>query len=771
MEELNNVRFNRINYPKGGLTVVEAGTWTTGTISTGIRKHGKYESMKFVADANVNTGIDTKAKYNLVGYKENGKYGEQFVVQEMEMILNTKTLEGLEQALGLIMSELMAERMIEHFKTPEAVIEAFENRYSTEFMKIKGMTEGKLEGYYQLYEQKIQGQEAIMKLTPLGFTPGQAKNIYRKYKDMDLIMEMLDSAGMYDFYLDGVLKFHEAEAVGRARSIDFLNEKRIGALIVAYYKQPFQDDSYFTFNQIDTYIIPYLISHCGDGFNQKHFNSALSYLSYKGAIHKTNNKMGLKVNYDVEFGIYQTIKELNDELKYRISTPTKIIEDVINSSPFELSDEQREAVYLACTNGVTVISGNAGAGKSTILGIITKIFKRLGYEIDQVALSGKAALRIEETTKMEAKTIHRWYNGISLKKKDASEENEELPEVETEDDNEGNVKIFKSDISNPYLDATNLDMKKDVLILDEASMVGGTIMFNLLKILENSSGIKHFIIVGDDAQLPPIGIGQAFTDLLNYSGIPKAKLTKVYRQASESGTLTAATLIRKNQNFIQKLHTFGKDFKHLHSAKGAEIIAEFDRMLENNDGNILETQIIALKNADVAKINVGIQKHLDIFSPTYYKNKDRGIEFKIFEGSKVILSENQYNNLTADGEDGGDPVYNGNIGIVKKILKDYMVIDFAGIGEVGIESENWKKLKLGYAITVHKSQGSGFNSVIVIVTDDVEAMLTSNMMYTAITRAKSECTLISRDYVVDKCANKSAAERQTWLPIFYGGKN
>ncbi|HDR7260264.1 TPA: AAA family ATPase [Bacillus paranthracis] len=759
MEELNNVRFNRINYPKGGLTVVEAGTWTVGTITTGKRKMGgKYETIRFMADQKVNTGIDTKAKYNLQGYYENGKCGKQYVVQKMEMILNTKTLEGLEQALGLIMSELMAERMVEHFKTPEAVIEAFENRYSTEFMKIKGMTEGKLEGYYRLYEQKIQGQEAIMKLTPLGFTPGQAKDIYMKYKDMELIMEMLDNAGMYDFYLDGVLKFHEAETVGRARSIDFLNEKRIGALIVAYYKQPFQDDSYFTFNQIDNYIIPYLISHCGDGFNQKHFNSALSYLSYKGTIHKTNNKMGLKVNYDVEFGIYQTIKELNDELKHRISTPTKIIEDVIHSSPFELSDEQREAVYLACTNGVTVISGNAGAGKSTILGIITKIFKRLGYEIDQVALSGKAALRIEETTKMEAKTIHRWYNSISLKKK------------ETEDDNEENVGIFKDDISYPYLDATNLDMKKDVLILDEASMVGGTIMFNLLKILMYSSEIKHFIIVGDDAQLPPIGIGQAFTDLLNYSGIAKAKLTKVYRQASESGTLTAATLIRQNQNFIQKLHTFGKDFKHLHSAKGVEIIAEFDRMLENNDGNILETQIIALKNADVTKINVSIQKHLDIFSPTYYKSKDRGIEFKIYEGSKVILSENQYNNLTADGEDGGDPVYNGNIGIVKKILKDYMVIDFAGIGEVGIESENWKKLKLGYAITVHKSQGSGFNSVIVIVTDDVEAMLTSNMMYTAITRAKNECTLISRDYVVDKCANKSAAERQTWLPIFYGGK-
>jgi exodeoxyribonuclease V alpha subunit len=230
---------------------------------------------------------------------------------------------------------------------------------------------------------------------------------------------------------------------------------------------------------------------------------------------------------------------------------------------------------------------------------------------------------------------------------------------------------------------------------------------------------------------------------LNYGHIPTAKLTKVYRQASGSGVLASATMIRKNQNFIPSLHTFGKYLKHLHFAKGVEIIAEFNRMLEKNNGDILETQIIAMTNKDVIQIKVGIQKHLDIFSATFHKSKDRGIEYKIYEGSKVMLSENQYTTLTEDGEDAGAPVFNGNIGIVKKILKDYMVIDFAGIGEVGIDSENWKALRLGYAIAIHKSHGSGFNSVIAIVNEGVQAMLTCNMMYTAITRVKNECTLIS----------------------------
>ncbi|MDK7419264.1 AAA family ATPase [Bacillus paranthracis] len=749
MEKLENVRFNRINYPKGA-SVVDAGTWTVGTISTGVKKRSKYESISFVADQFANIGIDTKAKYDVVGYYEDGKYGRQFVVKQMKMLIDTSTAKGLEQALTLIMTDLMAGRMIGHFKTPEAVIEAFENRYSTEFLQIQGMTEEKLENYYDLYEEKISGQEAIMELTPLGFTPKQAKDIYKRYKDMEQIMEMLDNAGMYDFYLDGVLKFHEAETIGRARGIDLLNEKRIGALIVAYYKQPFQNDSFFTDQQMNTFIVPYLVNHCGDGLNQKHYNSALSYLRFKEATHRLTNKTGLKIVYDTEWGIYQTIKELQDKIKNSVTVATNVIEDEIKSAPFELSNEQQEAVRIACTNGISIISGNAGAGKSTTLGIITKVFSRLGYDIEQVALSGKAALRIAETTGLEAQTIHRMFA------------------ANTKINDEG----FKNvpDIGNPYADLTDVGFYKDVLILDEASMVGGAIMLNLMKLL-NKSKVKHIIIVGDDAQLPPIGVGQAFTDLLNYGHVPTAKLTKVYRQASESGILASATMIRQNQNFIPSLNTFGADFKYKRSSKGVETIAEFDRMLANNNGDILETQIIAMTNVDVTKINVAIQKHLKIFSEKSYKNKERGIEYAIYEGSKVMLSENQYATYSADGEeDEGDPVFNGNIGIVKQFKDDYMLIDFAGIGEVGIPKESWKALRLGYAITIHKSQGSGFNSVIAIVNDGVPEMLTSNMMYTAITRAKKECTLISPDNVVDRCANKSAAERQTWLPIFYGGK-
>lgn len=747
MQELKDIRFNRINFPKGNLKIVDAGTWSTGTISTGVKKYRKYESISFVVDQTANIGIDTKAKYNVKGHYVTTKYGNQFVVKEMQMILDTKTLKGLEQALTLIMTELIANRMVNHFKTPEAVIEAFENRYSTEFLKIKGITEQKLTEYYEKFEEKISGQEAIMKLTPLGFTPKQAKDVYKKYGDIDLITELLDNAGMYDFYIDGALKFHEAETIGRAKNVNLLNDKRIGALIIHWFKQPFQSDSYLTYEQMDKFVIPYLVSNCGDGLNAKHYDFALKYLKSKDAIFEGMGKIGLKAVHDTELFIYKTIKELHTETSARANTPHDIIDNAIHNAPFKLSDEQAEAVRFACTNGVSIISGNAGAGKSTTLGIITNVFEELGYDITQVALSGKAALRIQETTGLPAQTIHRLFATECMGENG-------LP-----------------DLSNPYLDVSDMEFNCDVLILDEASMVGGTIMLNLMKVLNQSPTVKHVIIVGDDAQLPPIGVGQAFTDLLNYSKLPTAKLTKVYRQANESGVLASATMIRKNQNFISHLDEFGNDFKHLHSAKGSETIKEFDRMLANNNGDLIETQVISMTNGEVTKINVALQKHLKIFSKQSYEGTEKGIKFNIYEGSKVMLAENQYKNLTSKGTSGGQPVFNGNIGIVQEITDDYMVIDFAGIGEVGIIKKEWNSLRLGYAITIHKSQGSGFNSVIAIVSDTVQEMLTSNMMYTAITRTKNECTLISRDFVVEKCASRSAAERQTWLPIFYGGKN
>lgn len=745
MEEIKDIKFTKFFGQNNGARYIPEGTWTTGALSTGKKKYegGKFkqETIKFLVDGKVNTGIDTQARYNLIGHYENSNYGNQFIVQKMQMILDTKTLEGLAQALKLIMSPLMAERMLEHFGEAEKVIEAFENKCSKEFMEIKGMTEEKLENYYELFDEKISGQEAIMKLTPLGFTPTQAKSVYNKYKDMELIMKMLEDAGMYDFYLDGALKLHEAETIADSLGIDLLNEKRIGALIVGFYKQPFQDDSFFTDEQMNTFIVPYLVKKCGEGLNQKHYNSALSYLRFKDATHRAEDKTGLRIVHDTEFGIYRAINELNSDLKSRVHVPDDLIERVISHAPFQLSEEQIEAVRIACTNGLSIISGNAGSGKSTTLGIITKIFNEMRYGIEQVALSGKAALRIKETTGLPAQTIHRMFA----------------------------LKHGVIDIGNPYVDLSEVEFNNDVLILDEASMVGGAIMLNLLRLLAKSK-VKHVIIVGDDAQLPPIGTGQAFTDLLNYCNIPKKKLTKVYRQASESGILAAATMVRKHENFIPYTEEFGQDFKYLHSAKGSEIVAEFDRMLKRNKGDVLETQIISMTNLEVTQVSVAIQRHLNVYSERYYKSKERGIDYYIFEGSKVMVSENQYETLTYEGEEGGHPVFNGNIGIVKSINDEYMIIDFTGIGKVGILKENWKALRLGYAITIHKSQGSGFNSVIALVSDSIQDMLTSNMLYTAITRAKEECTLVSRDYVVDKCVNSSAAERQTWLPIFYGGK-
>lgn len=359
--------------------------------------------------------------------------------------------------------------------------------------------------------------------------------------------------------------------------------------------------------------------------------------------------------------------------------------------------------------------------------------------IEQVALSGKAALRIKETTGLHAKTIHRMFL-----------------------DNGGDC----FNLDNPYLKVDEMNIASEVLIVDEASMIGGAVFFNLLKAVKKSDKIKHLIIVGDNAQLPAIGIGQPFNDLLNYSSLPKAKLTRVYRQASESGTLAAATMIRQNENFISSLDTFGDDFIYMNHG-GNDLLIEFERYMEMNNNDIMEVQFLAQKRAECLQFNKIIQKRLGILPANHVENTKKA--FEIYVGDKVILNKNSYENLTPEGDDGGKPVFNGNLGIVKKITKDYTVVDFQGIGEVGLEKEAVRNLLLGYCITVHKAQGSGFNSVIGFMSNS-QSMLSSNMLYTAITRAKHHCTIAAPESVIEDCANRSAHECQTWLKNFYGGK-
>ncbi|MFS8185616.1 helix-hairpin-helix domain-containing protein [Rossellomorea marisflavi] len=354
MEKLENVRFNRIIYPKGA-TEVSAGMWTAGTISTGVKKYGKYESINFKAEQDVNIGINTKAKYNLeVYYQNNGKYGQQFVVRKMEMIIDTKTPQGMEQALTLIMTDLMAKRVVEHFKTAEATTEAFENKQTEEFMKIKGITEDKLDSYYKLYEEKILNFEAITKLMPYGFTAKEAVEIYIYCnKDIEKAIMTIEQ-DVYNFYLKSIVSFETADKIFinklKGKSTD---SKRVGAYIVYCLKNPLSfgdNDSFKTYEQANIDILPRVLEQCGtvDGYI---INAGIKYGKSREVLTELDGKIGLTIKYDTEMGIYSCVNELKNSLNDKIDPLNDLIEKHIQNYHrlHYLTSKLKQCVLLAQT--------------------------------------------------------------------------------------------------------------------------------------------------------------------------------------------------------------------------------------------------------------------------------------------------------------------------------------------------------------------------------------------------------------------------------------
>lgn len=391
------------------------------------------------------------------------------------------------------------------------------------------------------------------------------------------------------------------------------------------------------------------------------------------------------------------------------------------------------------------VTGNCG--KTTTANGIFKVFD--SDKILACALSGKASVRIKEATNLEAGTIHKtlgYTNG----------------EFAYDENNKLNCECF---------------------LIDESTMVNGTLFLSVLKAIPTGATL---IMCGDIKQLTPIGNCQVFYDILKHSNVQIIELTKPHRQALKSGIITTSLAISKQQQILQPQDNGTKIFGQLqdmivkiqddNTTIFNEIIKSF--MEEYNiNKDIIETQIVlAVKTrgqVSCYNVNQEIQKivnpinesnaYIEIFSHSVGKEK---YYYKIQVGDKVINVKNNYHALNLDGEEVS--VFNGNIGIVEKISDDECVIDFIGIGKIIFERKNWNNLELAYALTCHKVQGSGFNSVIIGLDTNSYLMNCSEWLYTSITRAKKKCVLISTNGTIrNTIRQKETKKKQTFLGEFF----
>lgn len=395
-----------------------------------------------------------------------------------------------------------------------------------------------------------------------------------------------------------------------------------------------------------------------------------------------------------------------------------IVNEAQRQTGIKYNEQQRDAIRMAATEGVMILTGGPGTGKTTTLRGMLAVLTHYGYTYELCAPTGRAAKRMSEMTHQEAKTIHR------------------LLEFQ-----EGK---FSRDESNP--------LAADVIICDEASMVDLLLMQSLLKAMK--VGAK-FIIIGDNDQLPSVGPGRVLGDLIDSGKVPTVKLTQIHRQAEGSYIIyNAHRIINGNFPILDNKNSKDFFFDNVEDEEKAaqEVISLVrSRLPAKYPGKEIQVLCPNRKNSTGCNmLNVIMQEALNPEGPateyhgTIYRNGDR-----------VMQTKNNYQK----------GVFNGDVGTVTSADGDsiYVMFDDGNTAQ-HYADEELGELDLAYATTIHKSQGSEYDIVVIVLMKSASIMLQRNLLYTAVTRAKDVCLIVGQKQAIYTCiAEWRMTPRQTRL--------
>ena len=645
-------------------------------------------------------------------------YGSQFEVQNF-MPVTPSSLEGIYVYLssGMIhgIGEKMAKRIVDKFgvdtldiiqNTPERLTE------------VEGIGMKKVKQIQESYEENRELRNIIIKLSPYGITPNYCLRIYKKYKEKSI--EIINKNPYRLAEEVRGIGFKIADEIASKIGIDKYSPDRIMQGIL------------FTLNQSlangHTYLPKRVLIEQSVkilGVESSFVEKGIMDLAYAQKVH-LENKNGeilvyLMMYYICENGVCKEIIKLSQheikDLHINIDKEIKIVEKEDN---INLAKNQIEAVKEAINNGVTIITGGPGTGKTTTINTIIKIFENNDQKVVLCAPTGRAAKRMSETSNKEAKTIHR------LLEMGFATDSDEL--------------IFFKDEEDP-IDA-------DVIILDEASMVDIILMYNLLKAVKLGT---RLLLVGDSDQLPSVGAGNVLKDIIDSEVIKTVRLNEIFRQARESMIVVNAHKINNGEPLF--LNVKNKDFFFLRKNTNEEIINEIIGLVSERlpkfykFDKLKDIQVLAsMRKGDlgVNNLNIELQKYLN--PPEKYKQEEQFAKRTFRVGDKVMQIRNNYTKKweTEDKSDSGEGIYNGDIGYIFHIDKDkktvYVLFDKVKLASY--KYDELDELDHSFCTTIHKSQGSEFPVVVIPIVWAPPMLLSRNLLYTAVTRAKKLVVLV-----------------------------
>ena len=427
----------------------------------------------------------------------------------------------------------------------------------------------------------------------------------------------------------------------------------------------------------------------------------------------------------MEANVATMLKQLN--IKYDVSDAEieQRIHAIEKKSDIQLDEHQIQAVREAIRNGVLVITGGPGTGKTTTINTIIRYFEMEGMDIFLAAPTGRAAKRMSETTGFEARTIHRM--------------------LELNGGMDGNAG-FERNEQNP--------LETDVIIIDEMSMVDISIMYSLLKAVVAGT---RLILVGDVNQLPSVGPGSVLKDIIDSHQFNTVMLTKIFRQASTSDIIVNAHKINRGEEIT--LDNKSMDFFFLKRYDADKIINVTLQLIKQKLPKFVEAaeydiQVLTPMRKGllgVERLNGILQQYMN---PPDKKKTEKEYNGTVFrEGDKVMQTKNNYQleweirSKYGLSIEKGTGIFNGDMGIIQQIneFAETMTIAFDENRMVEYSFKLLDELELAYAITIHKSQGSEYPAVVIPLLTGPRMLMNRNLLYTAVTRAKKCVTLVGND--------------------------
>lgn len=413
----------------------------------------------------------------------------------------------------------------------------------------------------------------------------------------------------------------------------------------------------------------------------------------------------------------------------------KLIEKVSKKNNIVLSDEQKEAISTSLNNNITIITGGPGTGKTTIIKCIIDILEDIKKEYVLCAPTGRATKRIKETTGKEAKTLHR------------------LLEITKVDDND--IDMFYE------LPVTPIDT--DVVIVDEASMIDCMLMNNLFKALNSSTKV---IMVGDVNQLPSVGPGSVLKDIINSNATNVVYLKQIYRQSAMSDIIVNAH--RVNEGIYPEFKTKDTDLFYIKTDSIESTLAEISSLVSYRIESFAKLDILKdlqvltpMKKTQLGTIELNTLLQ-NVLNPKSSSKNEKEFNNRIFrEGDKVMQILNNYDKKFSINGEHFDGIYNGDIGYIKEVdnLNQRLIVLFDEEKEVIYEFEELDQLEHAFAVTIHKSQGSEFDYVILPLYTGYQKLFTRNLLYTAMTRAKKMLVIVGStniiNFMVDNVESKN----------------